>query len=65
MKSFRIIALTPVGLPDPAIAVAASRAGELGTLNLEFVTDLRSASEAIAATERALTRPFGVRLAGY
>ena len=33
--SFRIIALTPTGLLDPSVAIAASRAGELGVLSLD------------------------------
>ncbi|MBC8263460.1 MAG: SDR family NAD(P)-dependent oxidoreductase [Anaerolineales bacterium] len=39
MRAFQIIALTPPGLIDPSIAIAASRAGELGVLNLERARD--------------------------
>ena len=39
MRTFRLIALTPPGLADPSIAIAASRAGELGVLDLEDVCD--------------------------
>ena len=38
-SKFRIMALTPVGLPDPAIGIAAARAGETGLLDLEHVRD--------------------------
>ena len=39
MNEFRIIALTPPGLPDPSIAIAASRAGAVGVLDLEYTED--------------------------
>ena len=38
-KTFQIIALSPAGLIDPSIPAAASRAGCLGVLDLEYARD--------------------------
>ena len=35
----QVIVLTPPGLTDPSLAIAASRAGETGVLDLEYVHD--------------------------
>ena len=45
MERLQIITLTLPGLPDPAIAVAGSRAGGIGVLDLEYVQDELSALE--------------------
>lgn len=45
-QAFSFLALTPPGLTDPAIAVAASRNGGIGVLDLEYCHD---ASQALAA----------------
>ncbi len=34
-----LLVLTPAGVPDPGLAIAASRAGALGTLDLRYATD--------------------------
>jgi len=39
--------LTPAGSPDPSLAIAASRAGALGILNLEFARDQDDARGAL------------------
>ena len=62
MQSFSLIALTPAGLDDPAIAIAASRAGELGVLDLGCSRDVRSARAAIEQLTRFGTGRLGVRL---
>ena len=41
MPSFHIIALTLPGQPDPAVAIAATRAGGWGVLDLEYAKDRR------------------------
>ncbi len=42
-NTFNFIALTPPGLPVPSIAIAASRAGGIGILDLEYVSDFNIA----------------------
>src|SRR5260370_400709 len=64
MGSFRLIALTAPGRPDPAIAIAASRAGELGVLNLEHGGDAEAAGGAIDRMARYAQRECGIKLAG-
>jgi hypothetical protein len=39
MPSFQVIALTLPAMPNPAVAIAASRAGGLGVLDLEYTRD--------------------------
>lgn len=63
MKRFRIIVETLPGLPDPALAIACSRAGETGVLNLEFESTpglLQDSLSNIAAY--AAGNVFGVKL---
>src|SRR5258708_6752422 len=61
MTHFHIACLTPPGLPDPSIAIAASRAGELGILNLEFVVDQEQAVRSLLAMTSRTPLPTGVR----
>jgi acyl transferase domain-containing protein/NAD(P)H-dependent flavin oxidoreductase YrpB (nitropropane dioxygenase family)/NAD(P)-dependent dehydrogenase (short-subunit alcohol dehydrogenase family) len=46
-SEFGFIALTPAGKPDPSLAIAGSRAGALGVLNLEFCFDQTSALDSL------------------
>ena len=62
MGSFRIIALTPPGTDDPAIAISASRAGEMGVLSLERAVDIASAQRALDGLARHGRGHCGVRL---
>ncbi len=63
MKSFRIIVETPPGVPDPTLAIAGSRAGGTGVLNLEFVPDIRTCIEHIEKLSRYVARnDFGVKV---
>ena len=62
MESFRLIALTPSGLDDPAIAIAACRAGEIGILDLGHSRNTGSAMEAVGKLARLAKRSSGVRL---
>ncbi|WP_029349950.1 type I polyketide synthase [Bosea sp. 117] len=57
--SVQIIALTPAGLPDPSIALAASRAGFLGVVNGEIGPLPVAAVEALAARVRG---DFGLKI---
>ncbi len=61
MLDFQTIALSPAGL-DPAIAIAASRAGALGILNLEYEREAEAARQAIALLVRFATAPIGIKL---
>ena len=62
MQSFQFIGLTPPRRADPSIAIAASRAGELGVLNLEHVQNEISAHQAIVTMSRHAHRVCGIRL---
>jgi len=64
MQRFLLMAMTPPGLTDPSIAIAASRAGELGVLNLERTRDEIAARDAIARMTHHARRPCGVKLDG-
>ncbi len=62
MPSFLTFALTPAGLPDPALAIAACRAGAVGVVNAELQADpawFAAALDAVAARVRV---PYGARL---
>lgn len=56
------IVLTLPGFPDPALAIAASRAGALGVLDLEYVSARDIAESALARIEEHTRTLFGVRL---
>src|SRR5271157_303842 len=56
------IALTPPGEPDPAIAIAASRAGAIGVLNLEFADKQDAALAALRRLVAFGRGRFGVLL---
>ncbi len=64
MESFRLIALTPSGLEDPAIAIAACRAGEIGILDLELSRDGAAAMRALSKLARFAKKGAGIRLNG-
>ena len=61
MDNFRLIALTPSGSADAALAIAASRAGEIGILNLDFTTPAQ-AEKAIARLVKFGRSSLGIRL---
>src|SRR5438270_170381 len=48
MEPSDLIILTPPGVSDPALAIAACRAGAMGTLDLEFPSDPAVAGPALA-----------------
>jgi acyl transferase domain-containing protein/NAD(P)H-dependent flavin oxidoreductase YrpB (nitropropane dioxygenase family)/NAD(P)-dependent dehydrogenase (short-subunit alcohol dehydrogenase family) len=64
VPDFLLVALTPPAMLDPSIAIAASRAGALGVLDLEFANDERAAQHAIDKLARHARKPCGVKLAG-
>jgi acyl transferase domain-containing protein/NAD(P)H-dependent flavin oxidoreductase YrpB (nitropropane dioxygenase family)/acyl carrier protein len=49
---FQIIASTLPGFPDPSIAIAATKAGAIGALNLEIMPDMAQARKAISQLGR-------------
>jgi len=64
MRSFQLIVLTPPGLTDPAIAVAASECGAWGVLDLEYCNDENSALRAINELARSASGLCGIKLSG-
>ncbi|MCA9186037.1 MAG: acyltransferase domain-containing protein, partial [Planctomycetales bacterium] len=64
MQNFKILALTPAGVCEPAIAIAACRAGAIGVLDAEFVLDTGDVFAAIDRVQRYTSGSFGVRLDG-
>jgi len=62
MQQVDVFVITPAPLADPAIAIAACRAGARGTLDLEFTSELDTIRSAIAKLARFTDRPFGVKL---
>jgi acyl transferase domain-containing protein/NAD(P)H-dependent flavin oxidoreductase YrpB (nitropropane dioxygenase family) len=56
--------LTPCGAPDPALAIAGSRAGALGILNLEFARDLEAVAAGLASLAEHGRGRLGVLLDG-
>src|SRR5262249_9793175 len=65
MRDFHFIALTLPALTDPSVAIAASRAGGIGVLDLEYAQDdERAALAAIAKLDKYVTQRCGIRLDG-
>src|SRR6266704_4309718 len=61
-KPFLLICATPPGRPDPAIAIAAGRAGALGLLDLSLSRDDGASAEAVAGLARYGRGERGVKL---
>src|SRR6266581_2210429 len=64
MQEFRLLALTPPGLADAAIAIAASRAGEIGVLDLQYAQNSPAALSAIAKLARYARHECGIKIDG-
>jgi len=62
MDNFDILVLTPAGTSDPAVAIAACRAGARGFLDLEHDAGLSIASHALAQLAQFAPDGFGVKL---
>ena len=60
---FGFIAVSPAGPPDAALAIAGSRAGALGVLNLEFTTAAEAALGELGRVSRSARRGWGVLVA--
>jgi len=59
---FQIIILTLPGLPEPSVAIAASRAGGLGVLDLEYTRDEQTAFKAIQRLIKYARNDVGLKL---
>ncbi|MGH8929118.1 MAG: SDR family NAD(P)-dependent oxidoreductase [Egibacteraceae bacterium] len=61
MAQFEFVALTLPGLADPSVAIAASRAGAIGVLDISFVGDEQLAVQGVARLARFARGRCGVR----
>jgi acyl transferase domain-containing protein/NAD(P)H-dependent flavin oxidoreductase YrpB (nitropropane dioxygenase family)/NAD(P)-dependent dehydrogenase (short-subunit alcohol dehydrogenase family) len=61
-RGFDYIVVTPPGFADPALAIAASRAGALGVLDLQFLDDEEVALAAVNILARQSRNRCGIRL---
>src|SRR3990172_7869185 len=64
MPRFQVIALTLPGMLNPAVAIAGSRAGALGVMDLEYARDTSLAIDAIKKLCRYAKGEFGIKLRG-
>src|SRR5947209_5045269 len=62
MTNFDFIAVTLPGLADPAIAIAASRAGAVGVVDVSFVRDEQLAVQAVIRLARFANNRCGIKL---
>jgi len=62
MRGIEVMAFSPSKAVDPAIAIAACRAGAVGTLNLESCSDATVAQRALAQLAKHSATPFAVKL---
>jgi acyl transferase domain-containing protein/NAD(P)H-dependent flavin oxidoreductase YrpB (nitropropane dioxygenase family)/NADP-dependent 3-hydroxy acid dehydrogenase YdfG len=64
MRDFQLIALTPPGLADSSIAVAAAWADCCGVLDLEYCRNARVACDFVQTLDRPIRGTCGVKLSG-
>ena len=62
MRTLDTLVLTPPGLSDPSLAIAACRAGSRGVLDLELVSESQTALASIARLARFANGHFGIKL---
>ncbi|MGI9002886.1 MAG: SDR family oxidoreductase [Pseudonocardia sp.] len=62
LSNFTYVAATLPGLADPTIAIAASRAGAIGVVDLTFIRDEKRAVRAVTAFERSARTRGGIRI---
>ena len=60
--AFKLMVVSPPGLLDPSLAIAASRAGGLGVLDLEYSDDTQAALDALERLARFARKDFGIKL---
>ena len=59
---FDFVVLTPAGKPDPRLAIAGSRAGAIGVLNLEHTSDVASSLNALNALTKFGRGRVGIQI---
>ena len=59
---FDFIVLTPAGRPDPRLAIAGSRAGAIGVLNLEYSRDVEASLEVLRTLHSRGRGRFGIQI---
>jgi acyl transferase domain-containing protein/NAD(P)H-dependent flavin oxidoreductase YrpB (nitropropane dioxygenase family)/NAD(P)-dependent dehydrogenase (short-subunit alcohol dehydrogenase family) len=62
LRAFDYIVVTPPGLGDPALAIAASRAGALGVLDLQYLSNEEIALLAVDTLARNARGRCGIKL---
>jgi acyl transferase domain-containing protein/NAD(P)H-dependent flavin oxidoreductase YrpB (nitropropane dioxygenase family)/NAD(P)-dependent dehydrogenase (short-subunit alcohol dehydrogenase family) len=62
MPSLSYFVVTPPGLPDSSLAIAACRAGACGLLDLEFTSAGPALQAPVERLERFATGPFGIKI---
>ena len=60
-----MMAISPAGRPDPSIAIAASRAGGLGILDLSYTINEQTAIDGIKKLAKYAINDFGIKINGY
>src|SRR3954453_23157658 len=64
-ESFDLLCVTPQGIWDPAIAIAAARAGEVGFLNLTYLGNSSAVPSLVSRLMRLAHGRYGVVLPGW
>lgn len=59
---FKFMVITPPGVPNPSLAIAACRAGEIGVLDLQYSSDRRTAVEAIRRLSEYCGQGFAIKI---
>ncbi|HEY2841651.1 MAG TPA: beta-ketoacyl synthase N-terminal-like domain-containing protein, partial [Pirellulales bacterium] len=62
MQQHDVFVITPAPLADPAVAIAACRAGARGTIDLEYTSDVGKVRQALTRLARYTDRPYGVKV---
>jgi acyl transferase domain-containing protein len=62
MSEFITFVYSPAGMADPALAIAASRAGAVGVFNAELTPDATAVLDGLARTAKSARGDFGLRL---
>jgi acyl transferase domain-containing protein/NAD(P)H-dependent flavin oxidoreductase YrpB (nitropropane dioxygenase family)/NAD(P)-dependent dehydrogenase (short-subunit alcohol dehydrogenase family) len=65
LRDFQIFTSMLPGVPDPSVAIAGSRAGGIGILDLEYAEDCLRAQEDISKVSEYARNEFGIKLRGY